>query len=552
MGLTDKTSAIRKRRFASRAETIVTQAIQEHDSRLESLEAESQEDIERLRNSIQEKRSELNALKSDLYEERREHRDRLREKFQEAKESTLDSLESRVADSREALEDDPDEDAWETYVDDLNQAGRNALTDLTERVDELLDEALDVSDLDADWSELQFQFPSPPDVEPDTWFDAADAERLKSQLEDVEEELEDLESQDESASVDGGRRQELIGQLRELKQARRQIADREPPKRRVESSTGQEVGRNIGHIADAALMFVDPTTIASKAASLVGKGASIAKGVVNTDKVSKGLKFLQQSDRTKDIANGLQKASQKIDKFDPDAFRDKAARVAEAAQQQKMGDRLNETGKKLGKLGFLQVLSVSYWTEKIGGMFDSMKDTKLEVDREALEKQREALEQVNEQIRALETELNDLDQQARQDRLSDYERKVKKREKRELEDELAKQQELAEQQRPEIEQEREQLLQERVDQEANRAVQRARKRLIDEIRGVETQLTDTFEQYWEESIEERLEDKQDHLQELHDSLEEVPEERDRHVERINSHLEVLREQQSSIQDTLTR
>lgn len=550
-GLSGSTSEIRRNRFVSRAQKIISQAIDELDARLEVLEAESSQEISELRDELNRQQRELTEFKSELYEERHEHREHLQTAYEDAKDSTLGSLRERVSEDLDNLKKDPSEESWEIFIESLNEAGRTSLTELTDEVDALLDQALDTSDLQADWSEVEFEFPSVPDMQADDWFDAADAERLQSQIQDLDQELDDLD-EDEPAADEAERERQhaLSGKLHELKRARQQIAGQELPKTRVESTTGRKIGSAIGNAADLALMFVNPEIIASKAASLVGKGASVAKGVVNTSKLSKGVKFLQKSKRARRLAKGLQKAGEKLDDFDSEEFRDNATDYAEAIQQQHLDEELNETGKKLDALGVLEMFSVSYWTEKVGGWFDSMAGVEFEIDEEALAERRAAVGQMDEKIQSIQQNLSQLKQLRRQSDLSDYERKIKKREKAELERELAEQRELARQQRQKLEEERNDLLRERASQEATRALQRARKRLIDESRGLRKQLESSFEQYWEQALEDALEEKEAHLNELQETLEKAPEERERQKEEVVARIEVLRTQQNRLQEEL--
>jgi hypothetical protein len=161
--------------------------------------------------------------------------------------------------------------------------------------------------------------------------------------------------------------------LQELVRDRHQVASQPLPQivQKINAGGGAGLGRMLGEIADIGLLFVNPTIIGTKIASLVGKGAKVANIAVKAAQVaktaSKGVKIVQAAQLGKKIGGVPQHA--------------------------------------IDKLGMLEMLSLGYWGERVGAMLGGGPRDETIVDPEAQAQQKQVLSEMDAQVRAARDEL---------------------------------------------------------------------------------------------------------------------------------------------------
>lgn len=525
--LGDEKKEIRRRRFVAEASALLEHATSDLNDQKQTITAETEEEIEELKNKLQDQRSSLLEMKSEAHDSREKARQEMQTSFESVREQAVQQLENKVSNLRKTVLADPSEETWQTFVNDANSTAESILNEITDEAQTIHGEAFDVDGLKADWSEIHIQFPPAPELDHEDWLDSAQRKKIREQLSNLSD---DLESQDENAA-DGGERSEpatdeLRDKLHTLYRKQDRLRNQELPEKRIEdggSSAGSIIGKTAGEVGDIALMFVQPQLIATKVASWLSKGGK----ALNLG--SKGMK----------VVRSAQKAVKTAGKA--------ADKVSSARKASVLGKNVNEPGKIAKAFGFFEKFSLSYWLEKVGGMFDAPPNINFQVAPEAVEQKQQALEETRSEIRSLQEKLDRVEEEQHQQGQTDYQKTLKEREYNRLEKQLEQEKEKAQKREKELEEERQRLLEERVSRKSKRFAQKLRYRLTQQIRGIEKKLNESFNAYWEEELEEAFTEKEARLRELEDKIDEKPEEKEEQLNLLNQRMEKLRTYSTTLQ-----
>ena len=216
-----------------------------------------------------------------------------------------------------------------------------------------------------------------------------------------------------------------------------------------------------------ALMFVNPVTVGVKVASLIGKGAKVANIAIKTGKVAK------------QVTEGVK-----------------------VAQQIKRGEKVIDLPPGIDKLEILEMLSLGYWGERLGGMLGGgAQPSKTMTDPAALAQQQQTLAEIEARRHALQAELNRAQDIADERELTGWVLEQNNKEQAQLRAELIAQQHKAEQKKKDFERmavaERAELLQ----RYTERAVEQWLRHFDQHTAGMTELLHGRVKSHWEERVE---------------------------------------------------
>jgi GTP-binding protein EngB required for normal cell division len=351
---------IREKRLYAELKPVLRNAVGQITNELEACAASSDAEISALHVKLMAQKEELIALKRSVYDRQLHDSERLTSESSEHVTREHQALIKAIKQLRPV--DEIDESSFEAFRTSGMESLRQSLTTLATSLCALSTQYGALQLPEATVSALNLHFPPPEEVNPGELLDMARLEQLSTALAEKKQFIE-VQSQALVTLPPVGNdasRQEL----QELLSQREQIASANLPRivREIESGqAGARIGRALGELGDIGLMFVNPTTVGAKAAAIVGKGAKVANIAVKTSKVAKHVT--------------------------------KGVRIMNAARTGKGVPAVVE------KLGFLEMLSLGYWGERIGAIVDGPSRFEEFTDPEALEEQRMALEAINIKIR---------------------------------------------------------------------------------------------------------------------------------------------------------
>jgi GTP-binding protein EngB required for normal cell division len=493
---------IRERRFYAEIKPILQNAIGQISNTLEACAASSDEEIAALHIKLMAQKDELIALKRSMYERQRQESERL------ATESSVQVTQAQQAFMRAIALSRPVGDINEHSFDAFRTSGteslRQALTSLATGLSALSTQYGALELPEATVSALNLHFPAPEEVNLGEFLDVARLEQLSGEL---AEKKQYFESQSQalvalpSVGTDVARHelQQLLGQ-------REQIASANLPRivREIESGqAGARIGRALGELADIGLIFVNPTTVGAKAASIVGKGAKVANIAVKTTEVAKH------------VAKGV--------------------RLMNAA---KTGKRVPAV---VEKLGFLEMLSLGYWGERIGSLIDGSPRFEEFTDPDALEEQRAALDAINERIREQLKEKARLEDIQYERELTGQALEQSRAEQAKLTRAVHELQQRADQARTHAEEVARRKHQERVIQYCDRLTGHWTRSYEQQSEAMVDMLRQRAKDYWEEYVAASIASRVDDIDELARRSKDAPQKKEDAMERLHTELVQLQD-----------
>jgi len=469
----------------------------------EALTRDGAQETTSLLDALTEARRALTAQERGLVSAQQQARQRLTEGAERMRSESMTRARRALDARRAAWAERTPESAQAAWRDLLNEAvlvRREALDSFLRELRTLHDATLDPSALFDDSSILSILPPAPPAFAHEEGRQMAELSRRKLEAEQL--------SQLISQGADGpseellARLAEGDGQLSdEIQTLQQQLLElsRQPTQMREEEGeqTGRMLGRMIGEVADIALMFVQPATVATKVGSMASKLGMGAKTMTRVKQATKALVAGTKGVRT--THKGIQ---------------------------------------VLGKLGdALSLLSLGHWGEKIGGMFDA--PPRLVVDKEAQRARRQEREQLTAALGRL-TEQR-IAQQRKLDEAGETPaiQAQRARDLQRLNDEIA---------RLEREEREGRLAEERAAREEHtRALHRRLDLLVSqsllrlqaELNGAERALYERFKAYWEVEMQTSLKEQRERLERLDRASREAPERRAELAARLGVELAAL-------------
>lgn len=360
--------AIRFNRFKAELVPTLQNALGLNSTEQQACQTLSEDAARKLHQDFIQQKQQLTDLKTKLYEQQRQERATLEQNSKQA----IDSQRGKLKQNATLLAQDIQTDThWPPFIEQGTALVRQQLITLADTFSQQSQQYGDLQLPEVIVETLNLRLPAPQAIEASDFLEMAQLNQLQQKLEAQEAELNAKQQQLESMpDVDLSQEEHT---LREFLANRNQLASEPLPRiiQRTESSNmGATLGRALGEMADLALIFVTPTTIASKSASIVGKGAKAVNVAVNTKSLAKN------------IGDGV--------------------RMAKAAQLGKI-DKIPAPIRN--KMGMLEMLSLGYWGEKVGSMFDGGASEVEVVDPQARAERNQAMAMLDKQILQLRNDL---------------------------------------------------------------------------------------------------------------------------------------------------
>lgn len=506
--LEDTQEEIRISRFIAEAKPLLEGAIGYLDEKRHAIQLESQEERLKLEEKLRERRERLLELKEEILNSRESHREKAKRLLGTGVKEIREELDTRVARARELAGGDIAEKEWREYINALNDAGDSALSNVVERVRDIHSELNSDEELSSQWSQVSL---GPPDVEPverDTWMESAQLQRIEESLMDL---VEDLESgkQQLPATVPSEVQQELVAEIRSLRSHKNEVASSELEtieKRTGGGNAGKITGRVVGEVIDIGLLVVQPQFVATKIASVFGKGAKAVKVGKTT---ANALKVVQNAKKGDLLMKG----------------------VPPESPVRKVGQHISH----------LEKLSVGYWGQRLGSQFDSPPEVIYEVDPEAMKHRNAMLSEFDKKIDGYKNKLRKLERQREEREMTEYALELKARKKAELERQLAKAKERAAKEEQKYERSRAEYQRERMQLEADKAARHTVDNFNRAVRGIERRLMQEFKEYWDVRMKETLQSEKDHLDKLQTAMKKAPEEKREFLSELEQRREIIRD-----------
>lgn len=476
---------VRLSRLKATLSPLVDQELTKVSEARDALEVEGEAQLQALHEQLMSAERALVSQQGALSAQRSERWLKLQQQVEELQQADVSRLQRqldarRVQWSQEGV--DQLEARWSTYLNEALALRQSALTAHIERLNQLQQTQLDVSEL-FDTGAFSLKPPQPPALSLDESLALAQIERMRMEAAQLQEALErsaqegDAQREEEGALITQ-QHHAINEQIESLQAQQRALLDEPIPMiEEPGSQTGRMIGRMIGEVADVALMVFQPQMVAAKVGSVAGKLGMSAK-TLNT--IQRHAKVAGKVLRSNTLTQG-----------------DNATPRAVPQVLQKMS-------------GVMSALSVSYWAEKIGGMFDQPPIIKVDEQAHSTLKRQRAevsasLDRLFQQKLDLEQSAGSGSEFAQRDRAQALERvqqeitRLEERLKRERAEEEAY-----------VKQQATQLLVRRLEQLSTQSVLRFQA----ELRGAERALRESFKAYWDEELNDALQEQRADLETL--------------------------------------
>lgn len=462
----DDVTAIRQKRFLAEVRPILENAIGQNADLQRACEAQSEADVAQLHVELLARRHTLMALKTQLHEQATADRSQAEHQAHLLIAKERSALDTQLAQQAQAVHQ---ETQWNHLMDNGAQAVRESLAKTAQALSQ---QSASYGQLDipaVQVEALNLRIPPAESVSVEDFLDMGRITQLQATLETTESEAAaKAQTLAQMTVVDVNQRE---NDLSEVMQAHHAVANAELPTVQVPGNEGAgmsgTLGRMLGEAADIALMFVNPVTVGAKLASLIGKGAKVANIAIKTGKVAR------------QVTEGVK-----------------------VAQQIKRGEKIIPLPPVMDKLQVLEMLSLGYWGEKVGGMLGGgAQPPKTMTDPAALAQQQQALAEIEARRRALQAELHRAQDIADERELTGWALEQNNKEQAQLRAELAAQQHKAEQKKKDFERmaaaERAELLQ----RYKERAVEQWLRDFDQHTTGMAELLHGRVKNHWEQRVE---------------------------------------------------
>lgn len=508
---TGEREAIRAKAYVELARCLARRAVQAVEDHCRALEATDGAAVDALRDDLQQTREQIVAASVELGKCREAARGDLDRTLGQVRASALTELQGRLDAAVAGLGDHlaapiDAEQAWAAFMGRVRESMAQVTLAAAQQAEALNRVHGVEATFEIAYGPLHVGLPSLPSLALEDFIQAGEDRFLEARLLETMAEIADGERQ-LTADIPAADQKALLTALRELQAERGELSRLELPvvvERLPAGNTGRVVGQLLGEAADLALLFVNPTTAGAKVASLLGKGAKTAKTA------SQALKTTQAAVKA---AKGL-----------------KGGKLHPALEQ------------VMEKASYLEVLSCSYWGERLGACFDGPDTEVASVDPAALAQQRELLDKNQAQIAAYERELDAVRRTLDDREATTYMLEAQRKKAEQLEQMLttvrAKQCADAEAERTA----RWRKFAEDALVRARQAGTRCRADLEQQLFGMERLAKAAFQEHWHNRVDEALAVHRAHLASLEADLGRDPEARTADLGRLRLALAVLREE----------
>jgi len=459
----DDVAAIRQKRFLAEVQPILENALGQNADLQRACEMQSEAEVAQLHAELLARRQTLMTLKATLYDQATADRAKAEHQASVLIAHERSSLQTQLEQQAHAVEQ---EAQWNVFMGRGTQILREALSKTAQTLSQ---QSADYGQLDIPAGQveaLNLRIPPAESVSVDDFLDMGRIAQLQVNLEGKEgEAAHKARDLAHLPTVDVSQYEEALS---EVNQAHHAVASAELPVVQVpsEGGFGTTLGRMVGEVADIGLMFLNPVAVGTKVASYLGKGAKVANIAIKTGKVAK------------QVTQGMR-----------------------FAQQVKSGEKFVQLPPVMDKLGMLEMLSLGYWGEKLGGMLGGNQPPQTMTDPAALAQQQQALAEIEARRRSFQAELNRAQDIADERELTGWALEQNNKEQAQLRAELAAQQHKAEQKKQDFERlaaaERVELLQ----RYTERAVEQWLRHFDQQTTGMSELLHGRVKNFWEQRVD---------------------------------------------------
>ena len=463
----DDVTAIRQKRFYAEVRPVLENALGQNADMQRACEAKSEADVAQLHAELLARRQTLMALKTQLHEQATADRTQAEHQASLLLSKERGALNAQLDQQAQAVHQ---EAQWNQLMDKGMQAVRESLAKTAQALSQQSASYGQLEIPAAQVEALNLRIPAAETVSVEDFLDMGRITQLQATLESTEgEAATKVQALARLPDVDLNQYENALS---EVLQAHHAVAHAELPTVQVPGSEtagmGGTLGRMLGEAADIALMFVNPVTVGVKVASLIGKGAKVANIAIKTGKVAR------------QVTEGVK-----------------------AAQQIKRGEKVIDLPPPvMDRLQILEMLSLGYWGERLGGMLGGgAQPSKTMTDPAALAQQQQALAEIEARRRALQAELHRAQDIADERELTGWALEQNNQEQAQLRAELMAQQHKAEQKKQDFERmaaaERAELLQ----RYTERAVEQWLRHFDQQTTGMAELLHGRVKNHWEQRVE---------------------------------------------------
>lgn len=495
---------IRERRFKAELLPLIENAIGQNQNEQQTCLVQTEEAIQTLHTQLILRKQVLIELKASVYDRQNKDHVKLETTTGNILQNARQGLTKQLETLRASVQPEHSQTDWETF---LRQGTEQCRTVLGEAAYNLSEISADYGNLElpqANIEALNLRLPTPELVDTADFIDISKLHQLEITLKDRQQRQEKEKQKLAMMVVPKEKMEQHENELAALRQQQRELQSMQLPKviQQIEGSRmGRTIGRVLGEVADIALLFVNPTVIATKTASIVGKGAKFAKIAVNTTKVAKN------------ITKGI--------------------KVASAS---KLGKNISPV---VEKLGMLEMLSLGYWGEKIGGMFDGVPQYNEYTDPEALAEQQAALNEVNGQITAFNRQISRLQDIETERELSGYALEQSQKEQAQIALQIETLKKQAQVEEKSAREDAEKRHAELVRQQIDKAVNHWLRSFDQQTRPMIELLFSRCKTFWQEQVEQMLSERVMEIDQLTEQLRLAPQEKEANLKRLEKEADQL-------------
>lgn len=510
---------IREQRFRSEIRPLIQNAIGQNLDEQKVCMAVSENETALLHSHFVEKKQELIAIKSDIFEKQNRDRDSLKNRIQEGSEQIRGSLNEKLHELLDNLKNNAgfaetfSEQGYEHTSLHIIKAAR-FMSEISTAYGKL-----DIPE--AEIEKLNLRLPEPEIIDMESFVDVGHLERLQNTLAEHQQNLEKATEKNALMPVNDIHKSE--DEYYKLLDQKNRLQSMPLPKiiqKTENDGKGAFIGRAIGEIADIGLIMVNPGVVGAKVANYIGKGSKFAKYTkiaVEAGKVAEsvtvGLDVVQKVKRGEDL---FSKATEDED----DSSSATGDKADSSSKEKKTGSKLSPI---LEKLGFLEMLSLGYWGERVGRWVDGEPKFEEITNPEAMYEYKAAMNEIDSRISACKRDMNRLIDIENEHRLSgamleESQKKIKDFEKR-IND--LKADALRKKEQAQLESESKNI--EILLQQAEKALKNWIRNYDSQIRKMSELLLFSCRKYWEDEIAGLVSAREKEMDELSEKLEAIPE-----------------------------
>lgn len=495
--------AIRFHRFKAELVPALQNALGLNTTEQQACQTLSEEAARQLHQDFIQRKQQLTEIKTQLYQQQSQERATLEQNSKQILQEQRNKLKQNAS---LLVQDVQSEAEWPAFIEQGTDLLRHQLISFADTCSQQSQHYGDLQLPEVTVETLNLRIPTPQTIDATDFLEMAQLNQLQQKLAIHEAELNAKQQQLENiADVDLSEEERT---LKEFLANRNQLTFEPLPRiiQRTESSNmGATIGRALGDLADIALIFVTPTTVASKSAAILGKGAKAVNVAVNTKNL------------TKNIAQGV--------------------RVAKAAQLGKI-DKIPAPIRN--KIGMLDMLSLGYWGEKVGSMFDGGATEVEVIDPQARAERNQAIATLDSHILQLRHELARKEDIANERHLTGWALEQSKLEQTRLQKQIesVSQQLIKKQQQAQIEQaeEHKHILK----RQAERAVTLWLRNYDEQSANMLNLLLVGMKQYWDTHIEQTLLERVQEIDNLMVQMQAAPVQKQENLSRLQQEAVALK------------